>query len=147
MGLNHNSKTCHNKTLGNKTEATKDNHGGNLANKPTTEWLCTPAVKLSNNIKLLNRLLSTYTPDCAHIFLKTNTAFLDSTASLSHQDAPAVLATNELWPKMLTIPNGQMIATTKTLCLQLNDLSQKATLLIASQTYTTMCWLLQSCVM
>ena len=34
MGLNHYSKTCHNKASGHKTEATKDNTlGGNLANK------------------------------------------------------------------------------------------------------------------
>ena len=94
----------------------------------TPNSYCWTQGELSNNINLVNSLLSTYTPGCAYTFLKHNTALLDSTASLSllHQDAPAVPATTQYPPK-ITIPNGQTITTTKTLCLKLTNLPQKAT--------------------
>ena len=130
MSANHNSKTCNSKAPGHKVEATNDNTmGGNLANKPTSKWWSTPAGEINNNYNLINSLLSTNTPGCVHNFLKYITALLDSAASLSllHQDTPATMAPQQQPPKMLTIPNGQTLATTKTMCLQLTNLPQLAT--------------------
>ena len=115
--------------LGHKTEVTKNNTMGvSLANKPTTKWWCIPAGGFSNNTNLVNSLLSTYSPDCEHTLLRNNTVLLNSTASLSvfHKDALAVPATYQHLPNMLAIPNGQTIATTISLCLQLNNLQQQA---------------------
>ena len=141
---------CHNKTPVNKIEATKNNTmGKNLANKQTSKWWYTPTGKLSYNNNLVNSLHSTYTPGCVHTFLKNNIALWDSAASLPllYQDSFATIAPNQHPPKMLTIPSGQTLATTKTLCLQLNKLTQKRPLHVQSWTYKTMCWKSQSCVM
>ena len=107
MGSNHDSKICHNKALGYKIEATKDNTmGGNMANKPTTKWWCTPAGDLCQNNNLVNSSHSTYTPVCAHTFLNNKIAHSDFAVSLSllHHDAPATRAPNQQPPKNAHCP-------------------------------------------